>query len=113
MFSCMAGRAVHIEIIQSLDSDSIMQAIRRVIICRRNITILCLGNGTNLTRCANKVKKACKEIENEKIQSFMESFGVDLLRSICWNLHGWRLGEVKTICPSNTVFPSFKTWKIN
>ena len=71
MFTCMANRAVHIEITHSLNSDSFIQALRPVIACRGNIKVLYSDNGTNIARCKNELKKAYKEIYNERILSFM------------------------------------------
>ena len=74
-FTCMASRSLHIEITYSLDSDSLLQALRRVMARRGNIKILYSGNYTNFVGYANELKKAYKETHNNRIQSFMESFG--------------------------------------
>ena len=82
IFTCMTSRAVHIEITHSLDSASFIQALRRVFAYRGNIKVFYSDNGTKFVGCANKLKKAYKEIDNERIQYFMESFGGDLMRWI-------------------------------
>ena len=56
MFTCMANRAVHIEITHSLNSDSFIQALRRVIARRGNIKVLYSDNGTNFVGCENQLK---------------------------------------------------------
>ena len=82
MFTCIASRAVHIEITHSLNSDSFIQALRPVIACRGNIKVLYSDNGTNFVRCKNELKKAYREIYNERILSFMQSLEGDLVRWI-------------------------------
>ena len=78
-FTCMASGAVHIEITHSLDTDSFIRVLRQVIARRGNIKILYSGNG-NFVGCEIELKKVNKEIDNERIQSFRESFGKDLVR---------------------------------
>ena len=78
----MANRAVQIEITHSLNSNSFIQALRRVIARRGNIKVLYSDNGTNFVGCANELKKSYKEMDNERIQSFMQSLGGDLVRWI-------------------------------
>ena len=82
MFTCMTSRAVHIEMTHSLNSDSFIQGPRRVITHRGNIKVLYSDNGTNFVGCENELKKAYKEMVNERIQSFMQSYGGDLVRWI-------------------------------
>ena len=77
---CMAIRALHIEINHILDTDSLIQTLRQVIAYRGNIKILYSDNDTNCAGCFSKLKKANKEIDNERIQSFMERFGGELVR---------------------------------
>lgn len=50
--------AVHIEIRHSLDSDSFIEALRRVIAYSGNIKVLYSDNGTNFVECANELKQA-------------------------------------------------------
>ena len=90
MFTCMASWAVHIEIIHSLNSVSFLQALRQVIACRGNVRVLYSDNGTNFVGCANELKKAYKEIDNEMIQSFTQSLGE---KPTSCKPHGWHLGE--------------------
>ena len=73
MFTYIASRAVHIEITHSLNSDSFIQALTPVFTCRGNIKVLYSDNGTNFVRCKNELKKAYKEIYNERILSLMQS----------------------------------------
>ena len=73
---------MHIEITHSLNSDSFIQAFRRVIARRGNIKVLYSDNGTNFVGCANELKKAYKEMDNERIQSFTQILGGDLVRWI-------------------------------
>ena len=53
---------------------------------RRNIKTLFSHNGSNFIGYENELKKAYEEMENQKIQSFMQGQGGDLIR---WdrNLH--------------------------
>ena len=53
MFTCMGNRAVQIEITQSLDTDSFIQALRRVNARRGNIKTLFPDNGSNFIGCEN------------------------------------------------------------
>ena len=69
---------MHIEIIHSLNSVSFLQALRQVIACRGNVRVLYSDNGTNFVGCANELKKAYQEMDNEMVQSFTQSLGGDL-----------------------------------
>ena len=73
---------MHIEITHSLNSDSFIQALRRVIARRGNIKVLYSDNGTNFVGCENELKKAYKEMFKERIQSFVQSLAGDLVRWI-------------------------------
>ena len=82
MFTCMASRAAHIEITNSLNSGSFIQAPRRIIARRGNIKLLYSDNGINFAGYENELKKIYQEMDNERIQSFMQSLGGDLVRWI-------------------------------
>ena len=49
MFTCLASRAVHIEVTHSLDTDSFIQALRRLFACRGNVRQIRSDNGSNFS----------------------------------------------------------------
>ena len=49
VFTCLAIRAVHIEILHSLDTDSFIMALRRFLARRGQIKEIRSDNGTNFT----------------------------------------------------------------
>ena len=71
---------MHIEITHSFDTDSFIQALRRVIARRGNIKTLFSDDGSNFIGCENELKKAYEEIENQEIQSFMQGQGGDCVK---------------------------------
>ena len=71
MFTCMASRAVHIEVTFSLDTDSFIIALRRLVARRGNIRSICSDNGSNFIGAEQELKKAYMEMDDRKIQSFL------------------------------------------
>ena len=74
MFTCMNSRAVHIEITHSLDTDSFIQPFRRMIARRGNIRNISSDNGSNFIGVENELKRAFEEMDDKKIQVFMQEF---------------------------------------
>ena len=77
MFTCMNSRAVHIKVTHSLDTDSLIQALRWMIARRGNIRTIYSDNGSNFIRAENELKRAFEEIDNKKIEAFTQEFGGD------------------------------------
>ena len=94
MFMCMASQAVHIEITHSLNSDCFIQALRRVIARKGNIKVLYSDNSTKFVECENELKKAYKQMDSERIQSFIESLGGDFVRWIRSPLAASHMGGI-------------------
>ena len=73
IFTCMACRAVHLEVAHSLDTDSCINAIRRFVCRRGPITHLRSDNGTNFVGANRELKEALAALKHSKIQSaFLE-----------------------------------------
>lgn len=73
LFTCMASRAVHLEVAYSLDMDSCINAIRRFVCRRGPISHLRSDNGTNFVGAKKELREALAALNHSKIQSaFLE-----------------------------------------
>ena len=61
MFTCMNSRTAHIEVPHSLDTDSFIQALRRIIARRGNIRTIYSDNGNNFIGAGNEQKEPLKK----------------------------------------------------
>ncbi|XP_038071855.1 uncharacterized protein LOC119740577 [Patiria miniata] len=76
VFTCSTSRAVHIEIAESLDTSSCINAVRRFIARRGNIKELISDNGTNLVGAHAELKKAMSEWNHETLEKFTTDRGI-------------------------------------
>ena len=80
MFTCMASRAVHIEVTFSLDTDFSILALRRLVAQQGNIRSIYSDNGTNFIGAEQELKKEYMGMDDRKIQSFLLEQGGDWIR---------------------------------
>ena len=78
VFTCLNIRAIHIEVAQTLNTDSCINAIRRFIARRGPIQVMRSDNGTNLVRSELELREAVQSLNNTRIQNTLLSKG------ICW-----------------------------
>ena len=78
IFTCLASRAVHLEVAASLDTDSFIHALRRFIARRGPITQIRCDNGTNLVGSERELHKALIEMNDDKITQMLRK------QSITW-----------------------------
>ena len=69
IFTCLAIRAVHIEIAHSLDTDSFLLALRRFIARRGQVSEIHSDNGSNFTSGERELRDAVLEWNQEKIHN--------------------------------------------
>ncbi|KAK7899128.1 hypothetical protein WMY93_019981 [Mugilogobius chulae] len=81
IFTCLAIRAVHIEIAMSLETDSFINALRRFIARRGQVRELRSDNGTNFTGAERELKIAIEQWNQAHIGDVM------LQRGIKWNFN--------------------------
>ena len=77
MFTCLASRAVHIEVTHSLDTDSFIQALRRLIARRGNVRQIRSDNGSNFVGAEQELLKTFSEMDHSKIENFLQDHGGD------------------------------------
>ncbi|XP_029967753.1 uncharacterized protein LOC115403094 [Salarias fasciatus] len=76
IFTCLAVRAVHLEVASSLDTDSFINALRRFVARRGQVKILHSDNGTNFVGAERELKKAIEEWNVSKIESTLHQNGI-------------------------------------
>ena len=80
LFTCFSLRAVHIEVASSLETDSFIQALRRFVARRGAVREIRSDNGTNIVGAENELRRAMKEMDHEKIRSFLNEQGGDWIQ---------------------------------
>ena len=83
LFTCLACRAVHIETTNSLDTDSFINALRRLIARRGEIRELRSDQATNFVGADTELQKALQEMNHELISRYLQQNGADY-KYIVW-----------------------------
>ncbi|KAK2874939.1 hypothetical protein Q8A73_024345 [Channa argus] len=76
IFTCMATRAVHIEVAASLDTDSFINALRRFIARRGQVLEIHSDNGTNFVGAERELKRSLEEWNMSKIENRLTQSGI-------------------------------------
>ena len=70
LFTCLTTRAMHIEIAHSLDTDSMIKALRRFISIHGYPEQIRSDQGSNFPKADKELKEAIEEWNQHKISSF-------------------------------------------
>ena len=69
LFTCSASHAIHIEVADTMETDSFIQALRRFI-CRRDpVRDIRCDRGTYFVSAENKLKRAIEEIDDGRVKT--------------------------------------------
>jgi hypothetical protein len=86
IYTCMASRPIHIELIDSMTTDAFINALRCFISIRGPIRELRTDRGTNFIGAANELSKAIKE-GNPKMQHFAQENHFDFVTNTPGSYH--------------------------
>ena len=67
LFTCLVKRAVHLEIAHSLETDSFIMALRRMMVRRGKLRNIYSDNGTNFVRAERELKECLDGMDQAKI----------------------------------------------
>ncbi|XP_074645870.1 uncharacterized protein LOC141902130 [Tubulanus polymorphus] len=76
LFTCLASRAVHIEMAWSLDTDSFLEAFSRMTYRRGKPKIVVSDNGTNFVSAERELRELIRSFDQEKIASKLADKGI-------------------------------------
>ena len=77
MFTCLCSCAVHIEVAQSLETDSFILSLSRCIGRRCNIHLMRSHNDTNFVGAISELRKAFQEMYHNQISQYLQTHGAD------------------------------------
>ena len=80
IFTCLSSRAVHLETLNSMDTDSFLNALRRFISRRGKVRGLRSDQGTNFIGGRNELVTAFEELNQESIKGFLSKQGCDWIK---------------------------------
>lgn len=76
LFTCLAVRAVHIEVAHSLDTDSCINALRRFMCRRGSVRVMRSDNGTNFIGAERVLRESIEQWNQSKIEDTLRQNGV-------------------------------------
>ena len=77
IFTCMASRAVHLEVANSLSTDSFINALRRFVSLRGPIRVLRSDQGTNFIGAKTELSDSLKNLDTDRVKQFLLKHGCD------------------------------------
>jgi len=79
IFTCMASRAIHLEVASSLSTDSFLNAYRRFIGRRGSVRMLRCDRGTNFVGAKSELEGALQELDITKISRKLAEDSCDMI----------------------------------
>ncbi|XP_068214059.1 uncharacterized protein [Palaemon carinicauda] len=92
IFICLTSRAVHLEVIDTMEQDSFVNAIRRFVARRGPIKRIWSDNGTNIVATERELRKALQRFNEGEIRDTLS------IRGIEWNFHPPHASHFGGVC---------------
>ena len=75
LYTCLSSRAIHIEVVYSLSTDSFIMTLRRFVGGKGNLGMIRSDNGSNLFGASAELSCAFQEMDHIKIGNFLKENG--------------------------------------
>ncbi|XP_014675952.1 PREDICTED: uncharacterized protein LOC106815934 [Priapulus caudatus] len=121
LFTCLCSRAVHIEFLDDLTTDAFINGLRCFIAIRGKVRQIRSDQGSNFVGAKNELSAALKELDKERLSSYLANRDCDFLMNVPYSSHVggvWErqirtirsvLGVVVGLCPSRLDDSSLRT----
>ncbi|XP_067945353.1 uncharacterized protein [Watersipora subatra] len=73
LFTCMASRAVHLEVLEDMTTDCYINSLRSFLAIRGPVSVLYSDNGTNFVGASNEFGKTVKELSEPRIKEYLST----------------------------------------
>lgn len=70
-FTCLSSRAIHIEMLEDLTTESFINALRRFIGIRGTVRQVVSDQGTNFVGAKNELTKALMEVDKQRLTTYL------------------------------------------
>jgi hypothetical protein len=77
VFTCMSSRAIHIEVLQSMDTSSFINALRRFFAIHGPAALIGCDCGTNFVGAKTELGEALKEMDQASIERYVRDQGCE------------------------------------
>ncbi|KAK9513134.1 hypothetical protein VZT92_026696 [Zoarces viviparus] len=71
LFTCLCSRAVHIEMLEDMTTDSFINALRCFIAIRGAVRHIRSDQGSNFVGAKHEMERALKEVNNERVAAYL------------------------------------------
>ena len=78
IFTCLSSRAIHLETLNSMETDAFINALRRFINRRGKVRELRCDQGSNFIGAKNELEAALKEVNVDSVKNFLLTQDCDL-----------------------------------
>ena len=75
VFTCLSSRAIHIEVLEAMDSSAFICALRRFFALRGHAKLLRCDRGTNFVGAKTELDAAASELAEKKVEKFVTECG--------------------------------------
>ena len=75
IFTCFSTRAIHIELVESMDTSSFINALRRFMAIRGHVEQIDSDCGTNFVGAHNEFEDSLNEMDQKSVESYLNSRG--------------------------------------
>ena len=79
VLTCLSSRAIHIEVLEAMDTSAFICALRRFFSIRRLASLLRCDRGTNFVGAKSELDQALSELDKDMVERFVVKQGCEWL----------------------------------